>query len=949
MPNNIRVRRRDGRRLNNPFPRCPRGVGFLKGNLFITEPQIQSQQAFDIGKSFVLKWEINNGGTGFVSVFHRSEPARSLWSTVPGVAFISAALSSPLIEESRGSVAIHDNVKTVCSHQTVENIRAIYPSKTSNEFGEQSENEICPLLVGTPSTNGFHRDVHSGNLVGPIVVITGCLYSTNKVAREQFEVFLDNRNQSEGPFYTSKFAEEGCSCPRFFKSRPVGVRYYLSFVEKSDHDLGFTVNLDDPKLLSTEIPNYLQTQTSKNGFKTSLNEIQSMPHGISFHSATGTTFRTNNVLRKRASFLIKKARRQLNKIPMFEAMNPQKISGKKKLKYLPAFNRIALTISSERDEKFYGFGEQFSYMDMKGKRVPIFVQEQGLGRGDQPITAAANLVAYRSGGDWSTTYAPSPFYITSSMNCLYLEGHDHSAFDLTMYDRVQIQMYGTSMQGRILHGCSPTELIERYTGTIGRMPELPKWILSGAVVGMQGGTESVRHVWGQLEKYNVPISAFWLQDWVGQRRTSIGSQLWWNWEVDKIHYPGWRQLVEELHSNGILTMTYCNPCLVPTNEKANRKRNLFEEANKLGLFVQNKYGSTYMIPNTTFDVGMLDLTNPAARTWFKGILHEMVDTGVKGWMADFGEGLPLDACLFSGEDPISAHNRYPSLWAEVNREFVEEWKAKQQGKPRKVQTAKEVPDEEQLVFFMRAGFRETPKWATLFWEGDQMTSWQRNDGIKSAIVGLLSSGLSGFSLNHSDIGGYCAVDLPFSPYRRSEELLLRWMEMNSFTTIFRTHEGNSPSANKQFYSNDRTLSHFARFAKVYKAWEFYRIQLVKEAASKGLPVVRHLFLHYPHDKYVQKLTFQQFLVGSEVLVVPVVDKGRNQVKAYFPAGEDWQHIWTGRIFSPPMSSGMEAWIYAPLGYPAVFVKVGSLIGTTFMQNLLDLGVRTRFPPPAEDN
>lgn len=123
---------------------------------------------------------------------------------------------------------------------------------------------------------------------------------------------------------------------------------------------------------------------------------------------------------------------------------------------------------------------------------------------------------------------------------------------------------------------------------------------------------------------------------------------------------------------------------------------------------------------------------------------------------------------------------------------------------------------------------------------------------------------------------------------------------------------------------------------------------LQEAASKGLPVVRHLFLHYPHDKYVQKLTFQQFLVGSEVLVVPVVDKGRNQVKAYFPAGEDWQHIWTGRIFSPPMSSGMEAWIYAPLGYPAVFVKVGSLIGTTFMQNLLDLGVRTRFPP-AEDN
>lgn len=58
-------------------------------------------------------------------------------------------------------------------------------------------------------------------------------------------------------------------------------------------------------------------------------------------------------------------------------------------------NRLCLSYSSEENERFYGFGEQFSHMDFKGKRVPIFVQEQGIGRGDQPITFAANLVSYR--------------------------------------------------------------------------------------------------------------------------------------------------------------------------------------------------------------------------------------------------------------------------------------------------------------------------------------------------------------------------------------------------------------------------------------------------------------------------------------------------------------------------------------------------------------------------
>lgn len=62
-----------------------------------------------------------------------------------------------------------------------------------------------------------------------------------------------------------------------------------------------------------------------------------------------------------------------------------------------------------------------------------------------------------------------------------------------------------------MHGNSPTELIENFTETIGRPPELPEWIISGAVVGMQGGTDAVRYVWNQLQTYNVPISAFWLQ------------------------------------------------------------------------------------------------------------------------------------------------------------------------------------------------------------------------------------------------------------------------------------------------------------------------------------------------------------------------------------------------------------------------------------------------------
>lgn len=93
-----------------------------------------------------------------------------------------------------------------------------------------------------------------------------------------------------------------------------------------------------------------------------------------------------------------------------------------------------------------------------------------------------------------------------------------------------LQIHGNAMQRRILHGNSPLEIIEHFTEAIGRPPELPEWVISGAVVGMQGGTETVRHVWDKLKTYKVPISAFWLQVMhspLFNTETDRKSQLWY--------------------------------------------------------------------------------------------------------------------------------------------------------------------------------------------------------------------------------------------------------------------------------------------------------------------------------------------------------------------------------------------------------------------------------------
>ncbi|MBD0253424.1 MAG: alpha-glucosidase [Rubrobacter sp.] len=578
------------------------------------------------------------------------------------------------------------------------------------------------------------------------------------------------------------------------------------------------------------------------------------------------------------------------------------------------YNRVYLTHASSPEERFFSFGTQFTYFDMKGHLVPILIQEQGIGRGEQPVTWAVDWKA-GAGGTPYTSYASVPHYMTSEARSLFLENYEYSTFDLRESDRVQICVFSAWMRGQILSADTPGGLIEQYTEYSGRMRQLPEWILGGAVVGLQGGTDKVLEISDRLEALDAPVAAFWLQDWVGQRQTSFGTQLWWNWELDHDHYPNWNALREGLQTRGVRVMTYINPFLcddVP--KKENHRRNLFGEAVEGGYLVKDQQGEPYRVRISSFSASLVDLTNPEARTWIKGLIKdELIGSGTSGWMADFGEGLPYDAVLFSGADPKAYHDRYAEEWARVNREAIIE-----------------AGRDDDIVFFNRSGYTESPRYSTLFWVGDQLVDWDEHDGIKSAVTGLLSSGLSGYSLEHSDIGGYTALDNPLFRYHRSKELLLRWIELGAFTTVFRTHEGNIPEVNHQVYSDEKTLEHFVRFAKIYAAWKPYRMALVREASEKGLPVVRHPFVHYPHDLGVLDLNYQ-FMVGPEIMVAPVLDPGTDTVEVYLPAG-GWVHLWTGTTYGSP-GRGVRETIPAPIGEPAVFYKEGSEEGIRFRTEL----------------
>src|SRR3712207_8181533 len=98
---------------------------------------------------------------------------------------------------------------------------------------------------------------------------------------------------------------------------------------------------------------------------------------------------------------------------------------------------------------------------------------------------------------------------------------------------------------------------------------------------------------------------------LGQRETSFGTQLWWNWELDEDHYRGWDQLREQLEGDDVRLMTYIGPWLADdVTKKENLRRNLFEEAARNGYLVKNRDGEPYRVKTTDFSAAFVDLTNP---------------------------------------------------------------------------------------------------------------------------------------------------------------------------------------------------------------------------------------------------------------------------------------------------------------------------------------------------
>jgi len=248
------------------------------------------------------------------------------------------------------------------------------------------------------------------------------------------------------------------------------------------------------------------------------------------------------------------------------------------------------------------------------------------------------------------------------------------------------------------------------------------------------------------------------------------------------------------------------------------------------------------------------------------------------------------------------HNRYLVLYAKATRDAFRRYERRH---PKR-----------QLWFFTRAGYTGRPgsaAYESANFPGDETTDWTRSSGLASSTPDMLNRAIGGAYGYGTDIGGY--FDLTNPP--TTKELFLRWAEWAALSPVFRLHGAGPTGTHTPWSFDQETVDAYKGLSRLHLKAVPLIMRLWHKAARTGMPPTRPLWLAYPGDR-TARAQDQEWLLGPDVLVAPVVEQGAASRSVYFPAG-CWRDPVTGHRYRGRRS----ATVPAPLTVLPRFFRCGT--------------------------
>ncbi|MFJ3483067.1 TIM-barrel domain-containing protein [Pseudomonas sp. NPDC090202] len=192
----------------------------------------------------------------------------------------------------------------------------------------------------------------------------------------------------------------------------------------------------------------------------------------------------------------------------------------------------------------------------------------------------------------------------------------------------------------------------------------------------------------------------------------------------------------------------------------------------------------------------------------------------------------------------------------------------------------------------RGGYAGLQRYAAL-WTGDSASSW---DFLQVNLPQVLNIGLSGIPLSGCDIGGFGPGSGSVGESMVTNyELLTRWMQLGSFLPWYRNHyDGYVKQFQEPYAYEEPVPSNCRKYVELrYRMMQIYYDALY-QSTQTGMPIARALFLNETTDPAIYNHLNDQFFVGRDILVAPILNPHETASPPtsptrdiYLPAGSQW--------------------------------------------------------------
>ena len=358
------------------------------------------------------------------------------------------------------------------------------------------------------------------------------------------------------------------------------------------------------------------------------------------------------------------------------------------------------------------------------------------------------------------------------------------------------------------------------------------------------------------------------------------------WEFDRAKFPDPKAMIDELHSLSFRVMLWVVP-----NYTADGQHFVLATDPRLSLLDGAAKDKKYLLRTDSGEVALVKWWNGYSaiynmcREEDRALLRERLmrlvrDYGVDGFKFDGGNlAMYAPYNVVNGNQTAYTAEELNAAWIDFGREF-------------EYHEYKDCFGAGGLPIIQRLQ--------------DRFHTWEGH-GIDSILPAALNAGLTGHPFICPDMVGGGEWLFNYMPgFKCDEELFVRMAQCSALFPMIQF----SWLPGRMLSEENAALCLAA--AKMHKDFSACILRLAKESAASGEPIIRAMEYSYPHEGFAE--VNDQFMLGDDILVAPVIQKGGATRRVRLPEGR-WNYLGEEEYIG-----GSTVTVSAPLSVLPYFVK-----------------------------